>query len=409
MKRGYLYGIVIAIVFGTFVPNFFVIAQTVSSTSQEINAIDKEIQIRKDKIKALEKTISEYNKILTQKETESVSLKNQLSIMSNRIAQFNADIELVGEKIKETQLEIDALNISITDKKRVITKQKKIVAKMVENIHSSDQKNFLEIMLTYKTFADFYNEVKSAESVYVDLGRSVKSLRIATEDLEAKQKQVQIKQTKFTEFKNELEVSKSNLESQETAKSQLLDQTKSSEARYRTLLSSQKAQYQQIENETRIFEEKKSKQLELQDKISASGSVLMTWPVPSRIINATFHDPDYPFKRVFEHSGLDLKAPYGTAVKAVASGYIARARRCTSSSCYSYILIVHTGNLSTVYGHLSKINVTEDAFVNRGDIIGYSGGTPGTIGAGPFVTGPHLHFEVRQNGIPVDPLLFMSP
>jgi murein DD-endopeptidase MepM/ murein hydrolase activator NlpD len=173
------------------------------------------------------------------------------------------------------------------------------------------------------------------------------------------------------------------------------------------LLQSLREQYKLIEDEVRSFEDKVRRKLAEQDKISDGADIVLSWPVPSRYITSYFHDPDYPYRRVFEHNAIDIRAAQGTNVKAAAAGYVARARRCSSSRCYSYVIIIHSGNLSTVYGHLSKVNVTADQFVSRGEVIGLSGATPGTIGAGPFVTGPHLHFETRLNGIPVNPLNYI--
>lgn len=376
----------------------------VAAPDTEIEVLNKEIADRKDKIKQLEETIEKYKKNIVQKQTQAQSLKNQLAILDNRIAQVEADVELSEEKIGQASLEIEALQISIKDKEQKMDKQKNIIAKMVGNIHAADQKNYLEVMLTYDSFADFYSEIKYIENVYVDLGRSVKTLRLAKEDLNNKKQQVEAKKKVYEDLKEELEVKKETLKGQVYLKEKTLVDTKSSERTYQTLLSSLKQQYQVIESEQRTFEDRLRKKLEAQDKLEQDNDVAFGWPATSRVINSFFRDSDYPFKQVFQHSGIDIRASHGTPIKASASGYVAKARRCSVSSCYAYVLIVHTSDISTLYGHLSKIMVDDDQFVNKGDVIGYSGGTPGTVGAGPFVTGPHLHFEVRKNGIPVDPL-----
>ena len=70
-------------------------------------------------------------------------------------------------------------------------------------------------------------------------------------------------------------------------------------------------------------------------------------------------------------------------------------------------MIIHDDVYSSVYGHVSAVSVKEDEYVSQGQVIGKTGGAPRTPGAGPFSTGPHLHFEIRKNGLPVDPLNYL--
>jgi len=407
-KIWYLSLVLILIGVGLFWTSTFVLGEGVGGNTEEVEALNKEIAALKDKIKQLEETIAKYNKNIQQKQLEGVSLRNQIGILDSKMEKISTDIDLTQEKIKETQLEIEALELSIKDKEAVIARQKLIITKIIQNLHANDQKNYLEILLTNNSFADFYNQAKYLENIYVDLGRSVKSMRLAKEELDNKRQQADSRRLTYEDLKKQLENQKDDLNDQSGVKQDLLVRTKSEEARYQTLLASLKKQYQVIEGEVRTYEDQVRKKLEAQDKISDNGSVLMAWPVPSHYITAAFHDPEYPYRNVFEHNAIDIRAAQGTPIRAAASGYVGRAKTCTTAACYSYVLLIHTGNISTVYGHLSKIVVSEDAFVNQGDIIAYSGGTPGTVGAGPFVTGAHLHFEVRKNGIPVNPTNYLA-
>lgn len=129
----------------------------------------------------------------------------------------------------------------------------------------------------------------------------------------------------------------------------------------------------------------------------------MAWPVIGRV-TYDFHDTDYLY--VFPHDGLDIAVGQGTIVRASYDGEVAGVYNGGMTSA-SYLSIKHASGISTVYGHLSRMDVQDGQKVTKGQVIGLSGGTPGTNGAGPFTTGPHLHFEVRVNGVPVDPMGYL--
>jgi murein DD-endopeptidase MepM/ murein hydrolase activator NlpD len=134
----------------------------------------------------------------------------------------------------------------------------------------------------------------------------------------------------------------------------------------------------------------------------------MRWPVASHMVTATFHDPNYIFRAIFQHDAIDIAIPQGMPVYAAKDGVVAVTKIDKNSIDYAYVLLTHKHNLSTVYGEVSKVLVKEGETVKRGQLIAYGGGLPGTVGAGAYTTGPHLHFSVRLNGIPVDPLLYLK-
>ena len=126
---------------------------------------------------------------------------------------------------------------------------------------------------------------------------------------------------------------------------------------------------------------------------------------PLQGISAYFHDRAYQQRFKMQHNAIDIPTPQGTQVLAAAGGIIKDV--VDHGLGFNYITIEHPGGYSTLYGHLTKFAVEKGQKVIAGDVIGYSGGRPGTKGAG-FSTGPHLHFGVFMNGASTDPLQFLE-
>ncbi|NCP67869.1 peptidoglycan DD-metalloendopeptidase family protein [Candidatus Peregrinibacteria bacterium] len=143
-----------------------------------------------------------------------------------------------------------------------------------------------------------------------------------------------------------------------------------------------------------------------QSPVVAVAPTVLRWPIALPVtVNASFKDPEYETNYGQEHMGIDLVASQGTDVLAAAEGVVNKVT--TDASGYSYLIIEHGPDLYTVYGHISNALVEEGEVVAAGQKVAWSGGTPGTPGAGFFTSGPHLHFEVFSGGQFVDPLLLL--
>lgn len=136
-----------------------------------------------------------------------------------------------------------------------------------------------------------------------------------------------------------------------------------------------------------------------EDKRSLYASTPSAWPVQGWI-TSPFGNRTSPFSGIQKfHEGLDIAAQTGTPVMATADGVVIKAGFSTGYG--NMVEISHGYGIKTVYAHNSRLNVKTGQHVKRSDIISYVGDTGSS-------TGPHLHYEVRLNGLPVNPVKYMN-
>jgi len=381
-----------------------VLADTVSDLQTQINA-------QKDKIQQLEQQKKSYQDKIDATRKQATSLKNQISILDNQLAETKTEIQQKQEQIKETELSITSLQLTITNQSGEIDKRRQHLVTLLQLINQNDNKSYLEIFLLNDNISDFLTQSQYLKNLQASLQDNVEKMKLIKAGLETQKSDLENKKQTLSNLRQDLINQKKNLSLEESAKNHLLSVTRDAEWKYQTLLAGavqeQKAAEIAITRAEEAIRTKLANQQQALARLNENGGPLvLSWPVPQNVITSAFHDPDYPFiKFLGQHSGLDIRAAHGTPIRAPAAGYVGKIR--DGGMGYSYIMLIHRDGVSTVYGHVSAINVIEGQYVRRGDMIGRSGGIPGTPGAGPFCTGPHLHFEVRLNGIPVNPLNYL--
>ncbi len=395
----------LSIIFNT---NSFVLGENSDEVlNSELKSLNNEIANKKNRLKEIQEKQKKYSQLISQKQNEKASLANQLAILDSRITKAELEIERVEIEIDQTNLEIKKTNLEIEAKEKQIEDEKEHISNVLKLMYEQDQVSSLEILLMNDSLSDFLNQMKYLEDVSEEIGDSLDNLRKTKRQLESDKEKLDKKNKELASLKEDLESEKESLAEESSTKNNLLAQVKDSESRYQSLLA--KAKQEQAAAASDIAALEKSVRAKIAQKEGAEldfNDNGLIWPVPKNTITAYFHDPDYPFRYLFEHPAIDIRASQGTPLKAAASGYVARVKYDGTTS-YAYIMIVHGDGLSTVYGHVSKVYVKEDEYVVQGQAIGLSGGMPGTPGAGNLTTGAHLHFEVRKDGIPVNPLDYL--
>ena len=123
------------------------------------------------------------------------------------------------------------------------------------------------------------------------------------------------------------------------------------------------------------------------------------YPVMGPRMSSNFGVRKHPVRRmVRHHDGIDLAAPIGAPIRAIAQGQVMYAD--PHGGYGRYIVVKHADGYTSHYGHCDKVEVSPGQNVSAGEIIG-------TVGSSGVSTGPHLHFEIRRNGTPQHPEAYL--
>lgn len=382
----------------------------IAKESGDLDELNKNIEDKRAAIEKIKEKIGVYEKNIQISQAKSASLKNQLSILNDQIKKNDLKIQVTEGQLEETNLEIEKVTGKINQTTEQINKSHARLAEFIRIIYKYGQQDFLEILIANDSFSSFFDQLNYLDDVQAQVNQVLIQYKEEKAELQKNMLVLKNKKDELDTLQKKILQQRETLAESNAVKTDLLEETRSSERKFQNIIAELQDEQNKVNSEIVSLEatiRRRLKEMNSDESgFDINQNAQLGWSVtPSRGISAYFHDPDYPFRHIYEHPGIDIRAYQGTDIKSAESGYVAKAK--DNGYGYSYIMIIHSNGLSTVYGHVSRIDVEQDSYVVKGQVIGAVGGMPGTRGAGRLTTGPHLHFEVRSDGIPVNPLEYL--
>lgn len=376
--RIYLALIVIAALLTAGGSSALVLANEVEQKQQELNNVQQQMANQASKVQQLQGQVDTVADQLRGIEENLAAAQGQLEEVEGELAVAEKQVE----EITETMIKVEAS----------ITKRNTILNKRIRDIYENGQISYLEVLLGAKDFSDFTSRVELLKRVVSsDLGllQKIKAERelLAQKKAELDQHRIQILAMKkqAEEKRNVILVAKRERAS---LLSKLESQRDVAESTYNELLQTSR------DIETMIRR--------IRSGGNPSGSTKASgqygWPT-SGPVTSPFGWRVHPvFGTQRFHTGIDIGADYGEPIVAADGGVVINAEWIGGYG--KTVIIDHNNGYSTLYAHASELLVSEGQTVGKGQIVS-------RVGSTGYSTGPHLHFEIRQNGSPINPLDYL--
>lgn len=382
-----------------------------SAYAQSASELKAQIDARNAQIAALEAEIAEYQRQVDALGAKRTTLQSAISTLTLSQKQLAAQIRVTQTKIASANLEIQQLTLSIGDKEASIAADRAAVAKALRSLAQEEERPLIARLAATGTLGEAWEVADQTTQFNRALGEHIKHLEATRTALAENRDRVSETKKNLVALNTQLTLQKRSVDANKAEQQKLLAQTKNQESNYQTLIARKLASQKSFEQELVNLQS----QLDLVVNprlLPRVGSGVLSWPFPLTFMNGcasrqgffgnrfciTQYFGNTPFStanpQIYNgrgHNAIDIAAPIGTPIVAAMEGAVlGTGNTDLAVGCYSFgkwVMVRHDNGLSTLYAHLSVIDVAGGQHVGRGQVIGLSGMTG-------YATGPHIHFGV---------------
>ncbi len=358
----------------------------------EAEQLQRAIQEKNANIEQLNREIKEFEALADKTGQEAKTLQARIKQLENNAKSIDLEIRKIREKIEAANLDIRRLDLNIDESESKVDMSRKSIAESIRNMYMSDQTNLVEILLNNQNLSTTLEEINSQMNFSAALQRLIEESRREQAILSNSKLSQEEKKQELVKLQEDLSGQRKAVDYTKSEQDKILKETKNQEQEYQRILKDKVALRAATEKELFDFESKLKYTLD-PTSIPQAGSGPLQWPLDDVRITQQF-GRTVAAQRLYvsgSHNGMDFGAKIGTPVKSVQSGVVMGQGdtdiACKGASFGRWILVRHNNGLSSLYAHLSVINVKAGQQVAAGEVIGLSGNTG-------YSTGPHLHLGI---------------
>lgn len=368
-----------------------------ASSQSELDRARHKLDRAEEREGVLTSTLSRYSGEIDELEGEVAALRSREAMAREELAAKQAELERAVVELERAKRRLEIVRARL--KRALIVLRERLVA-----IYESGSPDMVSILLASADYSDFATRSEylariqdqdeatagRVRELRDESKRTVRRLRAAEERIEAARDAIAARQEELSRARASAKARRAELVAVRAQRRETLGRVQVEVDRFSANVATLQ---QQIAEE--INQSSSSLPLPAGPLAGGASSSGLIWPVEG-VITSGFGPRWGSF-----HPGLDIGAAEGTPIYAAASGTVVLLQSEAESGGYgNYTCVDHGGGLSTCYAHQSSFATSSGASVSQGEVIGYVGNTG-------FSTGPHLHFEVRVNGEPQDPLGYL--